>query len=87
MDPLCLGGPHHALAACLGQGGVELPQDEGHGEAGGGGGLSLPTIKDYYSFRQQSPHHGRSSMYEDDKRRDMMIKPSPGIKYIAVYMV
>ena len=45
---MSLGGPHHALAACLGQGGVELPQDEGHGEAEGGGGLSLPTIKDYY---------------------------------------
>ena len=41
VDSLSLGGPHHALAVCIGQGGVELPQDEDNVEAEGGGGRSL----------------------------------------------
>ena len=38
VDPLSLGGPCHAIAAYLSQGGAMLPHDEGHGGAEGGGG-------------------------------------------------
>ena len=90
-DPLSLGVPCHAIAAYLSQGGAMLPHDEGHGGAEGGGGQG--GGKKYLRYRgttdvrQQSIHHGRSSLYENDKKRDMGPKAYPGVKYIDVDVV
>ena len=91
VDPLRLGSPCHAIAAYLSQRGAVLPHDEGHGGAEGGGGRG--GGKKYLRFggttdvRQQSIHHGRSSVYESDEKRDTGPKAYPGVKYIVVDVV
>ena len=91
VDPLSLGGPCHAIAAYLSQGGAVLPYDEGHGGAEGGGGRG--GREEYLRYRgtivvtQQSTHHRRSNVYESDKKRDVGPKAYPRVKCIDMDVV